>query len=414
MKVCIHRGTQQIGGSCVEVEHQGSRIVLDLGLPLDAEQAVLSLLPPVAGFVTQDSNLLGVFISHPHLDHYGLVRFLPESVPIFIGEAAEQIVAAAAPFLPDAPILKAAGHLKDRQPLVVGPFTVTPYLVDHSAYDAYALLVEAGGQRLFYSGDLRGHGRKAALFDRLVQKPPSNVDVLLMEGSSIGRLDSEDRFPTETELEAILVDEMKAASGLVLAYASAQNIDRVVTVFRAAKRSGRTLIIDLYAAAVLAATGNKNIPQSDWKDVRLFVPNWQRRRIAKDKLFDLLHAHDANRIFPEGLAEAASKSVLLFRPSMSGDLERAECLEGARLIWSQWDGYLVDPRFKAFLDWRDRHSVPMTRVHTSGHASIADLKLLAGAIDARRLVPIHSFETARYGEFFSRVEPHEDGQWWEV
>jgi len=35
----------------------------------------------------------------------------------------------------------------------------SPHLVDHSAYDAYALSVEADGQRILYSGDLRAHGR---------------------------------------------------------------------------------------------------------------------------------------------------------------------------------------------------------------------------------------------------------------
>lgn len=35
MRVCIHRGSKQIGGSCVEVESAGQRLIVDLGLPLD-------------------------------------------------------------------------------------------------------------------------------------------------------------------------------------------------------------------------------------------------------------------------------------------------------------------------------------------------------------------------------------------
>jgi hypothetical protein len=35
MKVCIHRGTNKIGGTCVEIESQGKRIVLDVGLLLE-------------------------------------------------------------------------------------------------------------------------------------------------------------------------------------------------------------------------------------------------------------------------------------------------------------------------------------------------------------------------------------------
>ena len=37
MQVKIHRGAHEIGGSCVEVESHGSRIVLDVGKPLWAE-----------------------------------------------------------------------------------------------------------------------------------------------------------------------------------------------------------------------------------------------------------------------------------------------------------------------------------------------------------------------------------------
>lgn len=34
MKIKIHRGTQEVGGSCVELQSGDTRIVVDLGLPL--------------------------------------------------------------------------------------------------------------------------------------------------------------------------------------------------------------------------------------------------------------------------------------------------------------------------------------------------------------------------------------------
>ncbi len=76
--------------------------------------------------------------------------------------------------------------MQDRVPFDLGPFRVTPFLVDHSAYDAYALLVEADGRRLFYSGDFRAHGRKAALLEKLVAAPPAGIDALLLEGHDAG------------------------------------------------------------------------------------------------------------------------------------------------------------------------------------------------------------------------------------
>lgn len=38
MRCRIHRGCHEIGGNCVEIESQGKRIVLDIGLPLKNEK----------------------------------------------------------------------------------------------------------------------------------------------------------------------------------------------------------------------------------------------------------------------------------------------------------------------------------------------------------------------------------------
>ena len=65
-----------------------------------------------------------------------------------------------------------------------------------------------------------------------------------------------------------------------------QNIDRLVTVFRAAKRVSRVLLIDLYTAVVLEATGRDSVPQSDWADVSLYIPHRQRVFIKERGLFD--------------------------------------------------------------------------------------------------------------------------------
>jgi Cft2 family RNA processing exonuclease len=32
MQICIHRGSKEIGGSCVEVIFHGKRLIIDLGL----------------------------------------------------------------------------------------------------------------------------------------------------------------------------------------------------------------------------------------------------------------------------------------------------------------------------------------------------------------------------------------------
>ena len=415
MRIRIHRGTKEIGGTCIEVEAQGRRIALDVGLPLDApDDEHEGLLPRVSGFREPDDSLLGVVISHPHRDHYGLARYIRPEVPVYIGKDAHNILAAASAYIPNGHAFASPRFIAHRTTVEIGPFRVTPYLVDHSAFDAYGLLVEADGRRVYYFGDFRAHGRKATLFEAMVKNPPKDIDVLLMEGTTIGREEASESFATEAELEGEFVRAFKATKGLHFVWTSSQNIDRIVTIFRAAKRTGRVLIIDLYTAVVLEATGRSTIPQSGWDEVKVYIPYRQRVLIKTNELFDDLARHEQNRIFPEHLPALRARAVMLFRPLIVRDHGVAAALEGAALTYSMWDGYLKHESTRSVRAWLEEKSIPVQVIHTSGHASVADLQRFAAALAPRRLVPIHSFETARFAEFFDNVVQQEDRDWWSV
>jgi ribonuclease J len=118
---------------------------------------------------------------------------------VYLGAATQRILREATFFTRGGADLPAAAHLANRVPLRLGPFTVTPFLMDHSALDAYALLIDAGGKRLLYSGDVRAHGRKTGLFERFIADPPSSVDALLLEGTNTAsRASGGTRWPTSS------------------------------------------------------------------------------------------------------------------------------------------------------------------------------------------------------------------------
>ena len=188
----------------------------------------------------------------------------------------------------------------------------------------------------------------------------------------------------------------------------------MVSLYRACKQTGRTLLIDLYAAEILRSTGNPSIPQSDWPNVALYVPQYQRVQIKRNERFDLLEAHKAQRVFAEDLPALAPKAAMLFRLAMLADLDRAGCLAEAAAIWSQWDGYLKQPTGAALLASLAERGIPLTHAHTSGHASITDLKRLAEAVAPKMLVPIHTFEANQFPNHFANVAIKQDGAWWEI
>ena len=397
------------------VSDSGKRVVVDMGLPLDAESNGMKYLPSIPGLDGGDDSLLAVLISHPHLDHFGLLGHISANIPVIMGKDARNILIKAAPFLRGEWAVPAVGlNFVSEVSFELGPFKITPYLIDHSAYDAYSILIEADGKRLFYSGDFRMHGRKGKLTERLMSRPPEKIDVLMLEGSSLGRLENKQLFQSETEVEERLAKVFADTTGLTLVHTSAQNIDRVVSVFRACRKTGRTLVIDLYTAVVLEATANKHIPQSDWPEIALYIPEKQRLQIKQNQWFALLKRHLKNRIFIGNLQSVSNKSVLLFRPIHMPDLDRADLLNDAVYIYSQWEGYWEKEDNDYLRDWIEKHNIPKISIHSSGHASPPDLKRFAEALAPERIVPIHTFKPEKYPELFNNVELHTDGDFWEI
>ncbi|MDA1313352.1 MAG: MBL fold metallo-hydrolase [Acidobacteria bacterium] len=410
MRCKIHRGCHEIGGNCVEVESQGKRIILDIGLPLKDQNAVR--VPDIDGLTSLDDSLLGIFVSHPHPDHYGLLQQITQPVPVYMGEAAARIIEVSSFFTPLPPI----GTIKPRrysatQPVHLGPFQVTPLRIDHSAYDSYCLLVEAEGKRLLYSGDIRGHGRNPHLFQQLLSNPPPNIDVLICEGTQLGR-DPEFSYPNEHSVADRMVEIFRETKGMCLVWCSSQNIDRLISVWDAAQRSDRQLILDMYTAEIVRAANHDPLPTPGRDGVKVFLPQSQKSRIKREKAFQIAKPHYPHRIYPEKLREAAKHSVMIFRPSMFGDLKRAQCLEGATLITSLWSGYVR--RSHDDLKELEQEGVNRFHVHTSGHATVEELSQFVQAIPTPRIVPIHLEDRGAFADLSTRVELRNDHEWWDV
>lgn len=104
--------------------------------------------------------------------------------------------------------------------------------------DAFALVIDAGAERLVCTGHLRGHGRDVSLFERLVANPPSWVDTLLVEDAHLpsarAALSTTEQTPhrgavTEHELELAMAQTFLASDGLAVVVSAAQHMDRLVT-----------------------------------------------------------------------------------------------------------------------------------------------------------------------------------------
>ncbi len=370
----ILRGKDKIGENLIEVSYGEARILVELGKALDGGETLSELEREVL-----KKKYDAVFVSHYHADHAGLIEE-KRDCPVYIGAGARRILEAMDEYRGKSLPPNIRPYHSGRA-YHVGGIGVTPYLCDHSAFDSYMLLFEAGGKHILYTGDFRFHGRKNS--EKLLSHLPKKVDTLISEGTNLGG--DKPCFP-ESELEERAVGLIKSTRGPVYVLQAASNIDRIVSFYRAAKRCGRIFYEDIYTALLATAAGG-GIPRPDeFEDVFAFTPRPVRGK-RRDILFEIKQKRGL-----AGIVKGAP-FVMLVRPSMLGFLKKLQekiALGGGILIYSMWSGYREKEDVAAFLEEASRLGLKEHTLHTSGHADGKALARLKTCIAADEYVTVHS------------------------
>lgn len=412
MNVIVHRGAHEIGGTCIQLSTANTNILLDLGLPLKEGGKIIDIasLKPDA-----------VLISHPHQDHYGFIDALLPEIPVYIGKLGKNLIEATRVMLGKPPHANKFEYFKSWQSFVVGDFTITPYLVDHSAVDAYAFLIEAEGKKIFYSGDFRAHGRKSVLFENIIANPPKDIDLLFMEGTMIERMN--DDFPTEAHVEQKIFKTIMNQNNISFIISSSQNIDRIVSAFRACKRAHKTLVVDIYTAWVLEQLKrvSGNVPSMEWNEVMVYATHNHDQRVKANPDFfgDFRRRVYQQRVLPKVLKAKPSGYLFFCKMSHFRTLNSYKVAMPINVIYSQWLGYLKctnDEYFGAeeVAAYQSDPQVDFVYAHTSGHAAVEDLQTFAAALKPKLLVPVHTEYSYQYKELFDNVAEYSDGAVYEV
>lgn len=425
MKFSIHRGTHEIGGTCIEVISGDTRLILDVGLPLvnadrepfdskiiqgkTAEDLITAKVAPnVPGLFIEGDAPDAILLSHSHLDHSGLLHLTRPEIPIYATSGTSKMMLAGAVFSRQKELDRNRHReVKAQQSFRVGEMQITPFAVDHSSFGSVAYLVEAEGKSLLYSGDLRKHGRKPGMArDLIAEMGPRNVDVLLMEGTHFGS--GSTKGGTEFALEEEILGLLKTAPALVLACFSPIDVDRLVTYYRACQRSGRILVVDAYAAFVMhlvASEASIPRPTAD-AGVRVYF----NKAFDSRKLNTVRERLEPNRIDLKEVLAEPGKYLMVFRPSMT-ELDFDNVLPAnCRCIYSYWKGYLEKPDWvKLQLDVKAVGG-DFLPAHASGHMYVDDIVDLIRGIRPKHVVPIHTFEPTAFLNHFENVRVLEDGQ----
>ena len=149
MRITIHRGTDQIGGCVTEYEHNGYRLFVDYGEQLPGAKDTKPL--EIEGLTSGDLSKSVLLITHYHGDHIGCITKISDKIPVYIGKVGREIQMTLSRHLSSVDglqkevlvRLKKAKTFVPGEAFKIGPFSITPIIIDHSAFDAYAFKIEA-------------------------------------------------------------------------------------------------------------------------------------------------------------------------------------------------------------------------------------------------------------------------------
>lgn len=375
MKINILRGTNQIGGNIIEIATENTKILLDVGLNLIEENN--AQLPKLEGLF-DSKDYKAVFISHYHSDHMGLVEYLHKDIPIYMSDVAVKIVNAGNGYL-NRHLMARTVTLMHQNPVIVGDITVTPYLCDHSAYDSFMLLCESCSERILYTGDFRAHGRKS---NKLLEILPTNIDKLICEGTTL--CSDTHICLSESQLEEKAVELFASKKGPIFVLQSSTNIDRIITMYRASKRTKRKFFEELYMAEVTSAIGGSIPNTENFDDVCAFIFR------PDERLYQMLKKHKRY----VGIIEIAkSRFTMCVRSSMINYLKalsRKMSFNDGVLVYSMWQGYKENSKISEFLTECQALGLEIVSLHTSGHADSNTITRLIEHTQPKEIIPIHT------------------------
>jgi ribonuclease J len=433
MRLTIHRGTNEIGGNCVEVCSSSTRIILDVGMPLfganrepfddrtirgksSEELLEAGILPKVEGLFAEGPAPKAIFLSHAHMDHTGFLPHTRPEIPVYATTGTSKMMSAGGIFANQVEIPRER-HKKliPGKTRRIGNLRVTTFAVDHSVFGSSAFLVEGGGKTILYSGDLRLHGRKTGMAKAMLAAlKGKTIDVLLMEGTHLGG--NRAKGPSEYDLEKEIATHVASSKSLVLASFSPQHVDRLVGFIKASQRTHRTFVADVYTAYVLhlIETETKTPPPIKSEGIQVFYPKYFLSSFERKNLQKIHGMFQEDAISLDQIRSDPAKCLMVFRPSMLESDFNWQLPPGALCLYSRWEGYLDQPEWQETEKRLKAVGGNRKTLHTSGHIQEDDIARFVDEVAPRAVIPMHTFEPERLGDLCERVHRLENGQQYEV
>ncbi|MCK5561434.1 MAG: MBL fold metallo-hydrolase, partial [Thermoplasmata archaeon] len=274
-------GVAQIGGNKIEIKDKRTRLFFDFGEPFGLGEDYyvdwlgprgiyglkdyfeFGLIPQIKGVFSKDAlkyttlkytkpTVDAIFISHCHFDHVSHLRFVDESIPVYLGETTKKIMDAWAETTTFGNFGEHDWHtFKTGDRIKIKNIKVEPIHVDHSIPAAYGFIINTTKGPIVYTGDFRQHGTRPDLTHDFLKRAKQVKPVAMVcEGTRMAP--EEDRvIYTEKGVKRESNKILKNSNKLVVTTFYGRDVDRMRTFYEVAKNNRRKFVVSVRTAVLL-------------------------------------------------------------------------------------------------------------------------------------------------------------------
>ncbi|MEF9967835.1 MAG: ribonuclease J [Longicatena sp.] len=377
-------GLGEVGKNMYCFEHENEILIIDSGVrfPEDNLLGVDYVIPDYNYLVKNNRKRKILVITHGHEDHIGGIPFLLRSVDIEAIYAPAFAIALINKKLEERKMLRGVKiiEINDRSSLKMKHFTCGFFNTTHSIPDSLGILINTPNGRIVHTGDFKFDltpvGANAD-YQVMAYMGQIGVDLLLSDSTNSG---IEDFSISEKKVAAEILDTMKKTSGRLIVATFASNVYRVAQILEAAVACNRKVIIFGRSMENVVTIGRKmgkiNIGEQHFLSI------------------DQLSHVPANKTCIVCTGSQGEPLAALSRIA-NGTHRYIKLIPGDTVVFSSSPipgngasvNQVVNRLFRAGANVLTKSI--LSNLHTTGHASQEEQKLMLQLIKPKYFMPIH-------------------------
>ena len=249
VKIITLGGLGEVGKNMMLIEDRGKILIIDMGLRMPDEDmpGIDYIIPNIVSLRGREKDIVGILITHGHLDHIGAIPYLVGKLgnpPMFVAPLAKGILLKRQEDFSHQPKLKIS-PIEDGKIIRLGPFTIEPFRQNHNINDNFGFVIQTSQGNLVHTSDFK-------FDDSPVNDPPTDYNrfkrigrdkVLLLMSDSTNA-----EQPNHSLSEKVIMENLdeifKQAKGRIITATFGSLLNRIQQVITLSEKYGRRVAIE--------------------------------------------------------------------------------------------------------------------------------------------------------------------------